>query len=125
MIPGGFDATTPKKGLTAVCRRPTIVAGFLWPDGQGFVGMDREELLKRISLDPNVCFGKACIRGTRISVSLIVENLAEGISVEEILEAYPSLCQNDIRAALVFAAHAPDFEPRRIRLYDPDEDTEA
>ena len=66
--------------------------------------MRREELLKRISVDPNVCFGKPCIRGTRIWVSLIVDNLAEGLSEEEILAAYPSLCLEDIRAALAFAA---------------------
>ncbi len=66
--------------------------------------MQREELLKRISVDPNVCFGKPCIRGTRIWVSLIVDNLAEGISEEEILAAYPTLCLEDIRAALAFAA---------------------
>lgn len=66
--------------------------------------VDREELLKRISIDPNVCFGKPCIRGTRIWVSLIIENLAEGISEQEILAAYPQLKQEDIRAALSYAA---------------------
>jgi uncharacterized protein (DUF433 family) len=66
--------------------------------------MDREALLKRISIDPNVCFGRACIRGTRIWVSLIVDNLAEGISEAELLEEYPQLKPEDIRAALCFAA---------------------
>ena len=66
--------------------------------------MEREELLKRISIDPNICFGKPCIRGTRIWVSVIVENLADGVSEEGILAAYPTLCQEDIRAALAFAA---------------------
>lgn len=64
----------------------------------------REELLKRISIDPNVCFGRPCIRGTRIWVSLIVDNLAEGVSQEELLAAYPQLRLEDIRAALAFAA---------------------
>ena len=64
----------------------------------------REELLKRISIDPNVCFGKPCIRGTRIWVSLIVDNLAEGVSEAELLAAYPQLQPEDIRAALAFAA---------------------
>jgi len=64
----------------------------------------REEILKRISIDPNVSFGKPCIRGTRIWVSLIVENLAEGVSESELLEAYPQLVPQDIRAALSFAA---------------------
>lgn len=66
--------------------------------------MNREELLKRISVDPNVCFGEPCIRGTRIWVSLIVDNLAEGIDEKEILAAYPPLRPEDIRAALAYAA---------------------
>ncbi|MBA7555524.1 hypothetical protein ES705_48190 [subsurface metagenome] len=66
--------------------------------------MTKEELFKRVSIDPNVCFGKPCIRGTRIWVSLIVDNLAAGISEEEILAAYPSLMKEDIRAALTYAA---------------------
>lgn len=66
--------------------------------------MDRDALLKRISVDPNVCFGRPCIRGTRIWVSLIVDNLAEGISEAELLEEYPQLKPEDISAALCFAA---------------------
>ena len=64
----------------------------------------REELFKRISIDPNVCFGRPCVRGTRIWVSLIVDNFAEGVSEAELLEAYPQLQPEDIRAALAFAA---------------------
>jgi uncharacterized protein (DUF433 family) len=66
--------------------------------------MEREELLKRISIDPAVCFGKPCIRGTRIWVSLIVDNFAYGVPQEEILAAYPQLAPEDIRAALAYAA---------------------
>ncbi len=64
----------------------------------------REETLRRISIDPDVCFGRPCIRGTRIWVSLIVDNLAEGVPEVEILEAYPQLKTEDIRAALAYAA---------------------
>ncbi len=64
--------------------------------------MNRDELLKRISIDPHVCFGKPCIRGTRIWVSLIVDNLAEGVSEQELLAAYPQLDPKDIRAALAY-----------------------
>ncbi len=64
----------------------------------------REELLGRISIDPNVCFGRPCIRGTRIWVSLIVDNLADGVPESELLEAYPQLKTEDIRAALAYAA---------------------
>jgi uncharacterized protein (DUF433 family) len=66
--------------------------------------LDRENLLRRISIDPGVCFGRPCVRGTRIWVSLIVDNLAEGISEGELLAAYPQLEPEDIRAALAFAA---------------------
>ena len=59
---------------------------------------------ERISIDPNVCHGKPCVKGTRVWVSLIVDNLASGASEDEILEAYPSLTKEDIRAALAFAA---------------------
>lgn len=65
---------------------------------------DRKELLARITTDPNICFGKPCIRGTRIWVSLIVENLADGVTEKELLEAYPQLTPDDIRAALAYAA---------------------
>jgi uncharacterized protein (DUF433 family) len=64
----------------------------------------RDELLQRISVDPNVCFGKACIRGTRIWVALIIEQLAWGRSEEEILADYPDLELLDIQAALAYAA---------------------
>jgi uncharacterized protein (DUF433 family) len=65
---------------------------------------DRNELLKRISIDPRVCFGRPVIRGTRIWVSLVVDNLAEGVTEAELLAAYPQLRPEDIRAALAFAA---------------------
>lgn len=58
---------------------------------------------ERISIDPNVCFGKPCIKGTRIWVSLIVDNLAAGATEAEILEAYPSLERQDIQDTLAFA----------------------
>ena len=55
-------------------------------------------------IDPNVCHGKPCIKGTRIWVSLIVGNLAAGSTEDQILEAYPSLTREGIRAALAYAA---------------------
>jgi len=61
-------------------------------------------LLKRISIDSNVCFGKPCIRGTRIWVSLILDFLADGMKVEEILKEYPQLTEEDIRAAIAYGA---------------------
>ena len=61
-------------------------------------------LLKRISVDPNVCFGKPCIRGTRIWVSLILDFLANKMTIEEILEEYPQLTADDIYAAIAYGA---------------------
>ena len=61
-------------------------------------------LLDRIAIDPQVCFGKPCIKGTRIWVSLILNFLASGESEAHILAAYPQLEPDDIRAALAYAA---------------------
>lgn len=61
-------------------------------------------LLQRISIDPNVCFGKPCIKGTRIWISLILDFLANGMTIEEILEEYPQLTEEDIRAAIAYGA---------------------
>jgi uncharacterized protein (DUF433 family) len=58
----------------------------------------------RISADPNICHGKVCIKGTRIMVSVILDNLAAGIGTEAILQSYPTLKQDDIQAALNYAA---------------------
>jgi len=66
--------------------------------------VDQEELLKRISVDPNVCKGKACIRGTRVLVSIILGSLAEGLTPEEIIDHYPQLTVDDIHAALAYGA---------------------
>lgn len=65
---------------------------------------NRQELLKRISVDPNICFGKPCIRGHRIWVSLILDMLASGTSFEEILENYPGIEREDIYACLSYGA---------------------
>ena len=61
-------------------------------------------LLDRISIDPAVCFGKPCIRGTRIWVSLILDFLAAGETEAAILQSYPQLAPEDIRAAIAYAA---------------------
>ncbi|MDP2209768.1 MAG: DUF433 domain-containing protein [Bacteroidota bacterium] len=61
-------------------------------------------LLQRISIDPNICFGKPCIRGTRIWVSLILDFLSNGMTIEEIIEEYPHLKKEDIQAAIAYGA---------------------
>jgi len=60
-------------------------------------------LLQRISIDPAVCFGKPCIRGTRIWVSLILDYLASGMEIEDILREYPQLTEEDVRAAIAYS----------------------
>ncbi len=59
---------------------------------------------KHISVDPQVCHGKACIHGTRIMVSVVLDNLAAGLSVDEVLRSYPSLTLEAVNAAIAYAA---------------------
>ncbi len=61
-------------------------------------------LLERITINPEVCFGKPCIRGTRIWVSLILDFLANGATEERVLKEYPTLKPEDIRAAIAYGA---------------------
>lgn len=58
----------------------------------------------RISINPAVCHGKACIRGTRVMASVILDNLAAGVPREEILASYPAIVDLDVQAALAYAA---------------------
>lgn len=58
----------------------------------------------RITVDPRICHGRACIRGTRVMVSVILDNLAAGASIPKIMQGYPSLVREDIRAAISYAA---------------------
>ena len=58
----------------------------------------------RISVDPAICHGRACITGTRVMVSVILDNLAAQVPLEEILRSYPSLQAEDIHTAIAYAA---------------------
>ncbi|MCU0516204.1 MAG: DUF433 domain-containing protein [Oscillatoria sp. Prado101] len=66
--------------------------------------MSADNLLARISIDPNICFGKPCIWGHRIWVSLILDFLAGGMTIEEVLEGYPSLEREDVLACIAYGA---------------------
>ena len=66
--------------------------------------MERDKLLERIFVDPRVCFGKPCIRGHRIWVSLVQDLLAAGLSIEEVLEEYPQLSRVDVLACVAYGA---------------------
>jgi len=72
--------------------------------------MQNSELLKRISIDPMVCFGKPCIKGTRIWVSLILDFLANGTTMEEIVKEYPSLVKDDILACIAYCAEMSRYD---------------
>jgi len=66
--------------------------------------MTKNELLARISVNPDVCFGKPCIKGHRIWVSLVLDMLAGGWSIQEILDNYPGIDEADIRACIAYGA---------------------
>lgn len=66
--------------------------------------MTQNNLLSRISIDSNICFGKPCIRGHRIWVSLILDFLASGMTLEELLEEYPGIEREDVLACIAYGA---------------------
>ena len=66
--------------------------------------MTNKDLLSRISIDPKICFGKPCIKGHRIWVSLILDFLASGWSVREVLDNYPGLVETDVLACIAYGA---------------------
>jgi uncharacterized protein (DUF433 family) len=63
-----------------------------------------EVLLQRITVDPEVAGGKPCVRGTRVYVATVLDGLAEGLSAEQIVDHYPQLTLEDVRAALAYGA---------------------
>jgi len=74
------------------------------------VDMSERELLSRITRDPNICHGKPVIRGLRYPVSTLLELLASGMTPEEILQDYPDLEMDDLRAALLYAARLSEVK---------------
>jgi uncharacterized protein (DUF433 family) len=59
---------------------------------------------EHITVDPQVCHGKACIKGTRVMVSIVLDNLAAGLTPDAIANSCPSLTREDIQAAIAYAA---------------------
>lgn len=59
---------------------------------------------KHITVDPSVCHGKACIQGTRVMASVVLDNLAAGVGVDELLNSYPTLYREGVLAAMAYAA---------------------
>ena len=66
--------------------------------------MERVKLLERIWIDPARCFGKPCVRGTRIWISLVLDLLAGGATIDEVLEGYPHLTADDVRACIAYGS---------------------
>ena len=85
-------------------RRSEPAKGFSEPENQAMSCLMKEKFRNRISINPSVCFGKPCIRGHRIWVSLILDMLTEGMTIEEILAEYPQLEREDILACLAYGA---------------------
>jgi uncharacterized protein (DUF433 family) len=80
------------------------------PDGRGEASRGGETMEDRISVDPRVCSGKPCIRGTRIMVKNILGMIAGGYTIENVLEAYPELAREDVVEALTYASQVIDEE---------------
>lgn len=73
---------------------------------------------ERISASPDICHGQTCIKGTRIPVSVVLDNLAAGLKPEDIVTSYPTLSVEDVRAAISYAAEMARGE--RVLLVRPD-----
>ncbi len=69
---------------------------------------------EQIDINPKVCHGKPCIKGTRIMVSVILDNLAEGLTLEEIVEEYPPLTLDNVRAAIAFMLNKCSSLPKLL-----------
>jgi uncharacterized protein (DUF433 family) len=68
----------------------------------------------RVTVDPLICHGKACIKGTRIMVSVVLDNIAAGVPTNDLIKSYPTLAPEDIQAALEYAAELA--RERTVRL---------
>jgi uncharacterized protein (DUF433 family) len=75
----------------------------------------KPQLLERISIDPQICHGKPCIKGTRIPVFVILDALAAGMTYREIIEEYPPVTEEDIQAALFYASLVTQQEEVPLR----------
>ena len=84
--------------------------------------MSIKNLLSRIAIDPNICSGKPCIKGHRIWVSLILDLLAAGETIEEILQAYPSINREDILACIAYGAEIARDSYTEIPLHGSKEE---
>lgn len=70
---------------------------------------------QRIRVDPLICHGQACINGTRVPVSVVLDNLAAGLAEQQIIDSYPSLTTDDVQAAIRYAAELPPNTRTAVR----------
>lgn len=92
----GSDARAGHRGVV----RPVVQLARAWHT----VHVTSEQLLQRISIDPTVCHGQPCINGTRVLVTVLLDALAAGLSAAEIVRHYPSITEQDVRAAAAYGA---------------------
>ncbi|MPZ87556.1 MAG: DUF433 domain-containing protein [Nitriliruptorales bacterium] len=78
--------------------------------------MTSEQLLERITIDPAVCHGQPCIRGTRVLVTVLLDALAAGLTADEIVEHYPTIAPEDVRAAAAYGAWLAKQEIHALSL---------
>lgn len=81
-----------------------------------------DALLSRINSNPEILRGRPRIKGTRIAVHTVLEALAAGLSVQEVLEEYPPLTPEDVQAALLYGARMSNYEWIQLNVYDDPED---
>lgn len=108
IAPEGLDVI----GVWVIDNRVLPICRLMGQNG----AMTSEELLERIVVDPEVCFGKPTIRGHRIWVSLVLGYLAEGWTPEQVVEEYPGIEIDDVRACVAYAARLAD-----VRFVDLDD----
>jgi len=95
---------SPGLKITALLRRREEISDSRLTVEYTCVGVESNVPFERISIDPNICHGQACVKGTRIPVHQLVRMLANGDTVDDLLSAYPSLTREDIMASLDYAA---------------------
>ena len=75
------------------------------------------EIFDRITVDPEVCHGKPCIKGTRIFISIILDWLSNGHSFEEIIDAYPTLVREDIISVIEYSKQLVEYQNQLLNKY--------
>jgi uncharacterized protein (DUF433 family) len=97
-----FRSLPRAKGPSTISTK--VSSRFRWIVGWQTGEVTSEELLELISIDPNVCHGQPCIKGTRVLVTVVLDALAAGLSASEIVRHYPTIDEEGVRAAAAYGA---------------------